>query len=471
MKIPETNPYLEFVQRHYPGIYQVTWFHNAMSYYLEKWVHGEIPFLIMEAPPQYGKTELGGVMAIPYIFSEYPQARIAYTTYGSELSIDKSEQAKKIMRSEAYKSENNDLTVPLSQRNLSKWSNTLDGQTVWVGRDGPIDGKGFDYLICDDLFKNDMEALSPIIQESAWRWYTKIAIPRLSPTGRVLLFFKRWHTNDVIGKVKTQMQTNPDLARPYTQIRFPALMTPKAFENKHPADPRQIGEPLWEWKHTARQLMTVRLEMGEADFNAVYQQDPINEEGTKIKPKWFKKISREDLPSEIRKAKFFRLGELTRNTIDKNNSACTLALDPDGKKFIIDLQYFEDDWPTCLSKIKNTGSEANPLQTGFNKIGSSKKLDLVSQVKKCRTKHNKLKGYTLPDPIVWTEDAEQSNIFIVENEQTSNFLEACRNYTGSGRDRREADIQALAGAWTMMNTGRSIVQLMAAKRKRTKKTA
>jgi len=460
MKIPETNPYLEFIQAHFPGVYQVNWHHNVQSWYLNEWVHGRIPNQIIEAPPQYGKSVPGAEMIPGYIFKQYPTAKIAYTTYGYELSKDKSAKAKKVMRSERYKLENNDLTVPMSQRGLYQWENSLGGIYLATGRGGPIDGKGFDFLICDDLFKNDEEAMSPTIRESTWKWFTKVAIPRLSPNGRILLFFKRWHNDDVIGRAVRLMELHPDTARYYERMTFPSLMTKEALKVKHPLDPRGIGESLWPYKHTPQQLMSVRLEMGEADFNAVYQQIPINAEGGIIKPKWFKKINKADLPSDLKKVAFCRLGELAKNTIDKNNCYCGLAKDNNNTKYIIDMEYFSEDWPTCLSKIRSID---NP--TGVTRVGGHKKSDLYRQVMQCRTKTNKLKGYPAPDPIAFTPDAEAGKLLIVENEQTTNFLEACRNYTGSGRDKREADIQALAGACKMNHSRRSIVQIMAAKRK------
>ena len=168
MNIPRTNPYLEFIKRYFPGgEYMVNWHHNVISWYLWQWVMGKIPYLIIEMPPQYGKSAAGAVMLAPYVFSQYPTARFAYTTYGSPLAKDMSEDSRTIMRSDGYKDEFNDLTVPPAYRSLEKWKNTLGGVYKGVGRNGAINGTPQDFLVADDLFKNYLEAMSPIIREAA----------------------------------------------------------------------------------------------------------------------------------------------------------------------------------------------------------------------------------------------------------------------------------------------------------------
>lgn len=463
MFIPDSNPYLEFIKKHFPGLYIVNWHHNVISYYLHKWVHGEIKDLIIEVPPQYGKTEAAAVMMLPYIFSEYPTAKTGYVTYGDNLATEMSERSKKLMRSEGYKLENNELTVPLSQRSNYKWHNSLNGRHLAAGRGGSIDGFDLDFLICDDLYKNYEEGVSQTVRESVWDFFTQVALARLSPEGRTLLFFKRWHDDDVIGRARRLMELHPDVARHYEVLSFPSLMTEKLFEKKHPADPREPGEALWPHKQTVRQLLARRLEIGDAQFNAVYQQIPVNAEGTKIKPTWFNQINSSDLPSDLKSMQFFYLGELAKNTIDPHNGFCSIAKDKNGRIFILDLDYFESDWPSCLSKIRQVGKTSSVLKTGVQKIGGSKKKALFDQVMACRTSKNKLNKYPFEDPMSWTVDAAKGQFFLVKNEQTVPFLEACRNYTGTGRDKREADIQALAGAWAMTRSRRSIAHFMAAK--------
>jgi len=462
--IPETNPYLEFVQRYFPGEYLVTWYHNLMIYKLWQWVQGEIPYLIIEVPPQYGKSTVGAILIAPYILSEYPSAKMAYTTYGDTLAYQMSNASKKIMRGERYMEEFDELTVPPSQRSSYQWKTTLGGIYTATGRGGPIDGTSQDFLIGDDLFKNYDEAMSPVIRESAWNWWTDVALQRLSPTGRALLFFKRWHADDVIGRSKRLMETHPDVARPYEIVTFPSLMTKETMAIKHPADPRNVGDPLWPYKHSVKDLLGIRLEMGEASFNAIHQQTPVNAEGMKIKPKWLKKISQADVPSDMKKARFYRFGELAKASIDENSATCLMGKTSDGKYVIEDLKYFDDDWPSCLARLKETGlAEKKDNIIGVPEA-KGKRKDLFQQVWDCRDKAYRLKKCDEPNPIAWTPDAETGKVLLIENEQTKKFLEACQNYTGSGRDKREAEIHAVAGAWKMLQSRRSIVSRMAAKR-------
>lgn len=466
MKIPETNPYLEFVKKHFHGgDYIVNWHHAVTSYYIDQWVQGKIRWLILEYPPQYGKSELGSMMLAPYVFKEFPTARFAYTTYAFPLAKRMSKTSKNIMRSEAYRQEFNDLTVPLSFRSLDLWENSLGGVYTGQGRDGSISGTPQDFIVCDDLFKNYDEAMSPVIRESAWFWFVTVALRRLSPKGRALLFFTRWNSDDVIGRCLKLMNTNSKVARPWIRLSFPGLMTEELFKNKHPADPRQIGEALWPWKETVDELETVRMEQGEAAFNATYQQTPVNEKGTKINPEWFRKISRADVPKGLRWNRYYRFGELQTHTIDKKNATCLMAKGNNGEYFVSDVDYFDEDWPSCLNRLKRVGKSERRVKVGFQKTGGSRKT-LFEQVKDCKREVRKLKSFDPVNPLVWTPDAQAGKMCLVEDENTVKCLEACRNYTGSGRDKREAEIQALAGAHNMISSQRSIVQILAEKNKK-----
>lgn len=476
MKIPETNQYLDFIKEYFPGIYNVNWHHRLMSYYVDLWVKGDIRFLIFEIPPQYGKSTIGATMLAPYVFQHYPTARFAYTSYGYPLAKRMSRESKNIMRSDNYKVKNNDLTVPPAFRTFDYWENTLGGVYTGVGRDGALSGTPQDFLVCDDLFKNYDEAMSPVIRESVWYWFTTVALKRLSRKGRALLFFTRWHTDDVIGRCLKIMEKGGEHARPWTVIGLPGLMTAENYASKHPADPRRPGEPLWEWKETVEDLETALLEMGEEAFEAVYQRNPINKHGTKINPDWFQECRQYDIPSGLRWHRYWRLGELEKQSSDKNNATCLLAKSRDGKYYVRDIEYFTEDWPGCLEKIKAVGKSERRVRTGFKKPfakkrknAGGKKHDLYEQVEQCKREVKMLKGVPPVDPLVWTPDAKEKRIFLTNSENASIFLESCRNYTGTGADNRAAEVEALAGAHKMIDDRRSIVQILAAKYRKLKK--
>jgi len=475
MKIPDSNPYLKFIQNHFPGIYELNWHNIAMSYYVDQWVEGKIKYLIFEIPPQYGKTTIGSTMLAPYVFSKFPTARFAYTTHTYPLAKRYSRVSKSIMRSEKYKEENGELTVPPGFRTFDYWENTLGGIYGAFGRDGGLNGTPQDFLICDDLFKHYDEAMSPVIRDSVWYWFVTVALKRLSPQGRIMLFFTRWNADDVIGRCLKLMEDDNQYSRPWIIVRFPGLMTDKNFASRHPADPRQPGEALWPWKETVDDLEMARLEMGDAAFNAVYQQHPVNEHGTKINPDWFQTIGDQDIPSGLRWHRYWRLGELEKNTKDKNNATCLLAKSQDGKYFVTDMEYFVDDWPGCLDKIKNTGKSERRVRAGFKqpfrkktKNAGGAKKDLFAQVEQCKRQVKILKGVPPVDPLVWTPDAKDKKIYLKNSENASTFLESCRNYTGTGADNRAAEIEALAGAYKMIGDRRSIVNIMAAKNRKLK---
>ena len=70
-----------------------------------------------------------------------------------------------------------------------------------VGRGGALTSKTVDVMILDDLYKDSLEANSPIVRAGAWDWYTKVALSRLHNDSQQLIVFTRWHPEDIIGKI------------------------------------------------------------------------------------------------------------------------------------------------------------------------------------------------------------------------------------------------------------------------------
>ena len=69
------------------------------------------------------------------------------------------------------------------------------------GRPGRfLTGNRVDVFILDDLYKDAMEANSPLIRENCWEWYTSVVRTRMHNASRELIVFTRWHEEDLIGR-------------------------------------------------------------------------------------------------------------------------------------------------------------------------------------------------------------------------------------------------------------------------------
>ena len=49
------------------------------------------------------------------------------------------------------------------------------------------------------MYKDALEANSPIVRANCWEWYTSVVRTRMHNASRELIVFTRWHEEDLIG--------------------------------------------------------------------------------------------------------------------------------------------------------------------------------------------------------------------------------------------------------------------------------
>jgi predicted phage terminase large subunit-like protein len=118
-----------------------------------------------------------------------------------------------------------------------------------VGRGGGVSGFPAEYAIVDDPIKGREEANSPTIRKKAWEWLQDEILARLGASGSCLIMHTRWHDEDMVGRIKKQMRDQPASQR-WEFLELPARMD--NLKEKHPEDPRSLGESLWPWYYAGK---------------------------------------------------------------------------------------------------------------------------------------------------------------------------------------------------------------------------
>lgn len=77
-------------------------------------------------------------------------------------------------------------------------------------------------LVIDDPIKNAEEANSADLREKIWEWYTSTAYTRLAPGGGVLVVQTQWHDDDLAGKLQNAMKAD-DEADSFEVVKYPAI--------------------------------------------------------------------------------------------------------------------------------------------------------------------------------------------------------------------------------------------------------
>ena len=134
----------------------------------------------------------------------------------------------------------------------------LLGSINLVGVGGTITGTDVDICICDDLIKGFQDTTKRRLDD-LWEWFKEIIIPRLEPHSKLFVLGTRWHTQDIIGRLKKH---HPEK---YQFIELKAL--------------NEDGTCIWPNKYTPEFFEERREEVGSRVFEAQYQGQPLDETG------------------------------------------------------------------------------------------------------------------------------------------------------------------------------------------------
>ena len=274
--------------------YDLQWFHRIIAEHCQRLLNGEIRNLMVFVPPQHGKSEIVSRNFPAWALGQNPDLKIVGCSYSAELSRQFSRSIQRIIDSpeyatifpDTYLNGSNVVTTKGYLRNVDIFETVGHrGFYKCVGVGGSLTGTPVDIGIIDDPVKDALEAYSETYRNRVWEWYLSVFLTRLHNESRQLFIMTRWHEDDLAGRI---LKREPDK---WTVLKIPALR--ETSEDGNDFDPREVGEALWENRHSRERLLEQK-KRSERNFSALYQQNPTIEGGNIIKEKWFRHISLAD---------------------------------------------------------------------------------------------------------------------------------------------------------------------------------
>lgn len=292
-KSATTPDFIHFARAVFPAL-ELTPFHETYYRVLEAFARGVVRRLIVTVPPQHGKS-LGACELLPaYLLGIDPDRRITIASYAASLAMRFNRRVQRLLLSPAYE-EFFPQTLIKGSPGLSSQESTgfirtgermevvgREGELFAVGREGALTGNRVDTFILDDLYRDAMEADSPLIRENCWEWYTSVVKTRQHNASSELLVFTRWHEEDLIGRIGLREPVErlvrwdqlEEHHEGWLALHFEALKEGEPTE----VDPRLPGEALWPARHSAR-LLQEKSRLDPWRFEALYQGHPCSREG------------------------------------------------------------------------------------------------------------------------------------------------------------------------------------------------
>lgn len=268
----------------------------ALDQFLADMVAGKRPILILQSPPQHGKSWMVSHMLPAFIVGKFPEWRIGAASYDFPLAGTMSTYVRRHLATDAHKKLFPDPAVKrpyLINRTGEFSSASGDGGYIGVGIGGGLTGRPVDIGIIDDPIKNAQEALSPTTKEGHWNWYQTVFENRLSENSGQIIMATSWAEDDLAGRIKALHRGDPRLR----VLSFPAINEPDEV-GFNPDLPRGALFP--ELKSLAF-LLERKQSMSDYWWSAMYQQSARPLGGNVFKESGIRYYLPKDLPAKFDK--------------------------------------------------------------------------------------------------------------------------------------------------------------------------
>lgn len=255
---------------------------NAISDFYKDYKAGKRPILIIQAPPQHGKSQVV-TDGIAWMAGKDPSLRFIYASFSERLGIRANLKLQRTVARDKYKGifpefEINDkrtVTAAGYQKNkemieFCEHGGSFRNTTVR----GSITGETLDIGIIDDPIKGREEANSETIRDKTWNWFTDDFSTRFDEMAGMIIILTRWHIDDPVGRL---LEINKNIKL----LSYSAIAEYKD-EN------REVGDALFPEHKSIDFLMSRKDNMPAHNWESLYQQNPSIPDGNIFKTEWWK---------------------------------------------------------------------------------------------------------------------------------------------------------------------------------------
>lgn len=354
---------IQFTVETHPA-YSPGWVHEDICARLERFsrqvTEKKSPRLMILVPPRHGKSELASIRFPAWHLGHNPTHEVINAGYNQELPMRFSRKVREVMRDPQYANIFPDSKLSPDSQSVEAWNTTAGGGFTAAGVGGGITGKGAHCLIIDDPIKNQEEADSAQTRDKLEDWYQSTAYTRLAPGGGVLLIETWWHDDDLAGRLQQAMLRSPE-ADQFEVVKYPAISEAWEYRDntkehapilRFPEERIDLGPGiellrpkdfcLHEERYATDALKRIRANMQPRIWSALYQQNPVPDEGMYFRKEYFEYQNTLPYPINCRiyTAWDFAISEKTHNDW---TVGATIMQDANDDIFVLDIVRFKGD--------------------------------------------------------------------------------------------------------------------------------
>ena len=316
--------------------------HRLIISALEDVTSGVTPKLMVFMPPGSAKSTYGSVLFPPWAMAQDSSLSVLAASHSEELADRWGRRCRNLIEEHSTV-----LGIDVSQGNRAagRWQlagGQFQGEYMAAGVGSAIAGYRGDVGLIDDPVRGREEVLQEGGRERVWQWYLWDYIPRLKPNAKQVIIMTRWAVDDLAGRI---LDAEGDEWR--------VLSLPMIAESRDDPLGREIGARLWpEWFTDAM----VRQAMEDpAKWLSLYQQRPVDEQGTFWKRHWFNPVPRDRVP-DMSLLRVYGGSDYAVKAEERHDFTvhAVVGLDPQDRPWLLDLwrhQTTSDVWVDAWCKI------------------------------------------------------------------------------------------------------------------------
>ena len=321
-------------------------------------------FIIINAPPQVGKSSYVGCLLPFWLTGMYPDKNLMYISYSDEFSEARAKDVRTCQK--VWGQELFGTTIDPNHDRIAEWRiSGHRGGMLSVGIGGLITGKPGHVIIIDDLIKNDEEASSTAAKKKHLSEWDKTINRRLQAGGTVIIIATRWAEDDLSGALIARMQ-DPNYTGPQWEvISFPAFaepseemegeLTPEERATWHDIIGREFGEVLdcrfsrIPGRAPEDFFTIVKNSMDPFGWSCLYQQRPFSAEGSMFPLECWQTYDPDNAPDM---EAMVRVWDLATTEGGGDWTVGTKMGRSDGKLYVLDVERFRHNSGVVLTKVK-----------------------------------------------------------------------------------------------------------------------
>lgn len=318
------------------------WWQEDVAGHLEQFAvdleAGRRPKLIIQAPPQHGKSETV-VDFTAWLSGRDPDLRTIYASFSERLGIRANLALQRKFETSRFRKAFPGLSLNAANAVTTGFGAALRNREIieFVDRrgyfrnttvNGAVTGEGLDLAVLDDPLKGREEANSEAVRDKTWQWLTDDFLTRFSAKAGLLCILTRWHVDDPAARLMA--------ADPTTKVlSYPAIAEENDGRSEADRANRRPGEALFPELKPIEFLHAQKQAMDPGSWESLYQQRPTVAGGNLFRIDDFQRHRHGEQRPYKRRAIYADTAQKTGERNDYSVFQCW-GLGADGVAYLID---------------------------------------------------------------------------------------------------------------------------------------